>query len=239
MYHHELRRAAGELLASTRSLALPRRGAESAFATGSYEREFEEAQVHHFAQQYWGGRIDDLRQALGRLRQLRPALEPILSAEGVPPDLIAVVLIESGVQPAAESPRGARGLWQFVATTARRYGLRVNPERDDRLDTQKATRAAARYLRDLYLRFGDWSLALAAYNAGEAAVQQAIDQAGRRDFATLGSQQLLPAETRDYVPAVLAAMELLGDSGPITPPAKTPGQGNQSPLLFAETVARN
>ena len=93
--------------------------------------------------------------------------------------------------------------------TARRYGLAVSSERDERLDVAKSTRAAARYLRDLYLQFGDWRLAFAAYSAGEQAVGQAINRIGERDFTAL--QTALPQETRYYVPAVLAAMKRLQD----------------------------
>lgn len=170
----------------------------------------EESQLRRFAEQYWSGRIDDLREALVRLNQYRPSLEPILLVEGVPADLVAVVLIESAARPAAQSPRGARGLWQFVPTTARRYGLSITPYTDERLDIEKSTHAAARFLRDLYDRFGDWSLALAAYNGGEQAVRRAMERVGTQDFSTISSKNLLPAETRNYVPAVRAAMKLLG-----------------------------
>lgn len=139
-----------------------------------------------------------------RVEQLRPVIEPILREEAVPSELIAVVLIESGGQPMALSPKGARGLWQFMPGTARRYGLAVDTGTDERLDVQKSTRAAARYLRDLYQRFGSWTLALAAYNAGEGAVDAASGKAHSTDFALVGSW--LPLETRNYVPTVLGVM---------------------------------
>lgn len=143
-------------------------------------------------------------RAWQRVEQLRPLMEPILREEGVPTELAAVVLIESGGQITALSPKGARGIWQFMPDTARRYGLRVELGTDERLDVLKSTRAAARYLSDLYRRFGNWPLALAAYNAGEDAVGRAVDKARRADFASIRS--LLPFETRNYVPAVLSAM---------------------------------
>jgi membrane-bound lytic murein transglycosylase D len=93
--------------------------------------------------------------------------------------------------------------------TARRFGLTINSETDDRLDVLKSTRAAARYLRDLHQQFGDWSLALAAYNVGALVVQKAILKSGSKDFELLSSKRLIPAETRAYVPAVLAASHLL------------------------------
>ena len=140
-------------------------------------------------------------QAVIRVRQLRPTLEPILLEEGLPADLTAVALVESGGRPAALSSKGARGLWQLMPETARRYGLTVNQSQDERLDIRKSTRAAAQYLRELYARFGDWPLALAAYNAGEQTVQRALDRAGPGDFLRLS--RWLPSETRQYVPAVM------------------------------------
>jgi membrane-bound lytic murein transglycosylase D len=117
-------------------------------------------------------------------------------------------LVESGGQPAAFSPKGARGIWQFMPDTARRYGLVVSADRDERSEVVKSTRAAARYLRDLHQQFGDWQLAFAAYNAGEQAVEQAVARTGQHSFSTI--QRALPKETRNYVPAVLNAMAVLG-----------------------------
>jgi membrane-bound lytic murein transglycosylase D len=169
-----------------------------------------EAEMKTFAKQYWGGREPQFMAAFDRLQRLRPALEPILEAEGVPKELAAVILVESGAQPLVLSPRQARGLWQFIPETARRYGLTVSAVKDERVQLEAATRAAARYLRDLNERFGNWPLALAAYNAGENAVQAALEKGRATTFSQLSAAGLLPAETRSYVPAVLAAMGLLG-----------------------------
>jgi hypothetical protein len=145
------------------------------------------------------------RLVLARYNSHRDTLTRILLDEGLPVEVLSVALIEGGFNPLALSPKGARGIWQLMPDTARRYGLTVAPGNDHRTHPEHATRAAARYLRDLYRMFGDWKLALAAYNAGEGRVQRAIERAGVRDFDELARRRLLPAETRSYVPAVLAA----------------------------------
>jgi hypothetical protein len=150
--------------------------------------------------------IRKLQGAIDRVNQLRSTLEPVLSSEGVPAELSAVVLVESGGIAAALSPKGARGVWQLMPDTARRYGLVIDGAHDDRTDVIKSTHAAARYLRDLYTKFGDWSLAMAAYNAGEDAVERALDRASSRDFNAIARAGMLPQETRNYVPAVLNAI---------------------------------
>lgn len=134
------------------------------------------------------------------------SLENILEGQGVPARLLSVARVESGLNPWALSPKGARGLWQFMPGTARRFGLRVDAQRDERIDPERATRAASQYLRFLRGLFGDWKLALAAYNAGEGRVERAIGRGGTRDFYELSRRGLLPEETRRYVPAVLKGM---------------------------------
>lgn len=144
------------------------------------------------------------QSSLQRVARLRPLLDPILSQAGIPTELAAIVVVESGGDPAALSPKGARGLWQLMPDTARRYGLTVNADTDERLDVLKSTRTAAQYLRDLYVEFHDWQLALAAYNAGEQTVQRALLRTGGTGF--LVAAPALPAETQGYVPAVLAVL---------------------------------
>ena len=148
----------------------------------------------------------DSQIASTRLAQLRSMVQPILASEGVPEDLANVITVESGGNALALSPKGARGLWQLMPDTARRYGLRLDSGTDERIDLEKSTRAAAQYLHDLYVQFGSWPLALAAYNAGEKRVQRAMTLAGSNEFTTLSSLHYIPDETRRYVPAVLAAM---------------------------------
>ena len=149
---------------------------------------------------------DPSSSGLTRNEGLDALVETILTREGVPDQLAAVIQVESGGNPLALSPKGARGPWQLMPDTARRYGLRVDKNLDERIDLEKSTGSAARYLRDLYRQFGSWPLALAAYNTGEQNLQRAIAHARSRDFTTLSVLGYLPLETRNYVPSVLAAM---------------------------------
>jgi hypothetical protein len=149
------------------------------------------------------------RTVLARFNNYRETMVKILEEENVPPELLSVALVESGFNTRALSPKGALGIWQFMPATALRYGLKVNSKEDHRLHPEYSTRAAARYLRDLFNQFGDWKLAIAAYNAGETRVQRIIDRTGIRDFDKMSRLGYLPAETRNYVPAVLAVWSKL------------------------------
>lgn len=144
------------------------------------------------------------RLALARYQTYRKTLGRILIQERLPPELLAVAMIESGFNPQALSPKGALGIWQLMPATASRYGLKVRAVEDQRAHPELSTRAAARYLRDLHNQFGDWELALAAYNCGEARIQRIIDRTGIRTFAEMSERGLLPMETRQYVPSVVA-----------------------------------
>jgi soluble lytic murein transglycosylase-like protein len=150
------------------------------------------------------------RIALARYNSYRDILTRILIEEKLPLEVLSVALVESGFNPLALSPKGARGIWQFMPETATRYGLTVSATDDHRTHLDHSTRAAARYLRDLYRQFGDWKLALAAYNWGEKKVQRVIERTGIRDFDRMAQRGLLPLETRKYVPAVLAVWSQMG-----------------------------
>src|SRR4051812_45265575 len=128
----------------------------------------------------------------------------IFREEGIPQDLIYLAQAESGFKPLALSRARARGMWQFMASRGMGYGLRRSLWVDDRQDPEKATRAAARHLKDLYNQFGDWYLAMAAYNSGPGNVQQAVRRTGYADFWELYKRNVLPAETKNYVPIILA-----------------------------------
>jgi membrane-bound lytic murein transglycosylase D len=157
---------------------------------------------------------DTLQHALERSGRYRDMIQSTLKQEGVPQDLIYLAQAESGFHPLALSRVGARGMWQFMSSRARGYGLQRNLWVDERQDPEKSTRAAARHLKDLYNQFGDWYLAMAAYNSGPGSVQSAVKRTGYADFWELYKRDVLPKETRNYVPIILA----------VTIMAKNPGQ---------------
>lgn len=142
---------------------------------------------------------------LRRARSYVPAMKEVLRQEGLPEDLVYLAMVESGFNPKAYSPKKACGPWQFIMETGKRYGLKVDYFRDERRDFEKSTLAAARYLKDLYDQFGCWFLAQAAYNAGEKKLQRAIRRHDTEDFWELSAYGALPAETRAFVPKIIAA----------------------------------
>ena len=168
--------------------------------------------VQQFIDRYSGRLRHSVSMMLGASNFYMPIFEEALEAYGVPLELRYLPIIESALNPKAVSRVGATGLWQFMLTTGRQYGLEVNSLVDERRDPTKASYAAARYLRDLYRVFGDWNLVIAAYNCGPGNVDKAIHraQAARRDSAANVKDYwhiypYLPRETRGYVPAFIAA----------------------------------
>ena len=145
-------------------------------------------------------------EGLERSAAYRQRAEEIFAEVGVPTELVWLAQVESGWKADAVSPVGAGGVWQFMPATARDFDMRVDEEVDERLDFEKATRGSAVYLRRLARRYdGNWELAIAAYNYGEGNVDKACAKAGVEDFWTLSRAGLLPDETKNYVPKVLAA----------------------------------
>jgi membrane-bound lytic murein transglycosylase D len=155
---------------------------------------------------YQGRLRDWFEAALSRGQRYLPRIRQVLASEGVPQDLAYVAMVESAFRPAAYSRAKAKGVWQFIAATGKRYGLEQDWWVDERSDPEKATRAAAAYLKALYAMFGDWNLALAAYNAGELVVQRGIDRYKTSDFWQLSRTRALRRETRNYVPLIHAAI---------------------------------
>jgi len=142
--------------------------------------------------------------ALARSGRYEDMIRRVLREEGVPQELIYLAQAESGFHPLAVSRAGARGMWQFMGSRAKGYGLERSWWVDDRQDPEKATRAAAHHLKDLYNQFGDWYLAMAAYNSGPGRVQSAVKRTGYADFWELYRRNVLPKETRNYVPIIVA-----------------------------------
>jgi membrane-bound lytic murein transglycosylase D len=138
-------------------------------------------------------------------------IRAVFRKEGVPEELVNVAAIESRFIPNALSPRGALGMWQFIRSTAQVYGLKTGRRGDERLDPVRSATAAARHLKDLYRSFGDWFLALAAYNAGLGSVTRALSRSDVADFWSLARAGKLRRETADYVPRFIAVTLIIKD----------------------------
>jgi len=145
---------------------------------------------------------------LNRMSRYKPIILPILEDEGVPPELFYLAMIESGLNPKAYSYAHASGVWQFISSTGKIYGLKKSWWVDERRDFEKSTRAAARLLKNLYDEFDDWYLAFAAYNCGSTRVNKTIKRQGTRDYWQLTR---LPPQTRNYVPNIMAAIFIAND----------------------------
>ncbi|MCK9375737.1 MAG: transglycosylase SLT domain-containing protein [Syntrophobacterales bacterium] len=142
---------------------------------------------------------------LARSSRYLPMIKGVFQEAGLPEDLAYLAMIESGFNNKAYSPAAACGMWQFIKGTGLRYGLTIDSYVDERRDPEKATRAAAQYLLDLYKQFGSWYLAAASYNCGEGRVQRELNQSNHKNFWELSANMCLPTETKNYVPQMIAA----------------------------------
>ncbi len=154
---------------------------------------------------------DIIERWLSRSGKYLGMIKEVFREKGLPEELAYTAMIESGFNPLAVSRAGAKGLWQFMEETARRYGLTVNRWVDERLDPAKSTIAAAHYLKDLFGIFGSWSLAQAAYNAGELKVARALAVTKSPDFWGLTRSRYLKDETKQFVPQIVAATLIAND----------------------------
>ena len=159
--------------------------------------------VRGYINRYTDSRYGTISRILGMSQYYFPLIEDELLKEGLPVELRALPIIESALSTTAVSPMGAVGLWQFMPTTGKSYGLEINSLVDERRDPYRATQAACRYLKDLFAIYNDWSLAIAAYNCGPGNVNKAIARSGGKNFWEI--YDYLPRETRGYVPAFIGA----------------------------------
>jgi membrane-bound lytic murein transglycosylase D len=163
-------------------------------------------QVEFYLDQFQNRQRTTFKRWLDRSALYLSLIEKELKKAELPEALVYLAMIESGFNPVAYSPARASGLWQFMPGTARSYGLRVDSWVDERRNPEKATTAAIVYLRALYKRFGDWQLAVAAYNAGEGKIQRGLEKYKAKNFWDLADKDYLPLETKRYVPKLIAAI---------------------------------
>ena len=207
-YLRDITRELVALAAPNRSVALA--PIDRTFFAGNYSAQ---PRVTAFLNYFQGRGRSRLEIGRARLALYRPMMAQVFREEGVPEWLLSVGFVESTYNTSAHSPKAAHGIWQFIPGTGDRYGLKRTAWVDERSNPEKSTRAAARYLRDLHALFGDWLLAVAAYNWGEGRVAKVTQRTGIRDFWTLADRGYLPLETTNYVPSVLAASQLLFGTG--------------------------
>ncbi len=187
---------------------------------------------------------DWFQRALDRGGPYIPKMQEIFRDEGVPPSLVYLAIVESAFNPNAVSRARAVGMWQFIAGTARRYDLKVDFWEDQRRDPEMAARASARYLKDLYGMFHDWQMALAAYNGGEGKIQRYLQHHPDGDFWSIRKTRYIRRQTREYVPAILAAILLAsnppayGFKAPADPPVPPTAMVNVDKSTDIRVLAR-
>lgn len=191
--------ASAEVLAAEPPAPLPRAAASSVFALDA-DNELTRKYIHLYTEKRKRG-VEETLARSGRYREL---IDRELKKAGLPPELFFLVMAESEYKLFARSHAGAAGLWQFMPFTARKYGLEVSFWIDERYDPEKATGAAIRYLSDLHRWFGDWHLAMAAYNRGENGLGRDLIATRSMNFDTTSRRGAMPLETRHYVPKVMA-----------------------------------
>ncbi|MDR2105653.1 MAG: transglycosylase SLT domain-containing protein [Deferribacteraceae bacterium] len=180
--------------------------------------------VQHYMKYFTTNGRGNMQSWINRSNKYMYIVRDIFEKEGIPLDLAMLSFTESGFNPIAYSRAGAAGMWQFMPSTGKIYGLSITEWVDERRDFEKSTLAAARHLKDLYKMFDDWYLALAAYNAGSGRIRKATQKHNSTDFFTIAGSRTLKLETRDYVPKYLAQLFLYKNlySYGFTPPDETP-----------------
>lgn len=207
--------------------------------------------MQRYLYQLTHGRRDLAARVLGRAENYLPIILESVRARGLPLELACLPMVESAFESRAVSPAGAAGLWQLMPETARRFGLIVNAEIDERFDVHKSTDAATAYLATLYALFNDWPLALAAYNCGEGAMQRALSYTNTTTLPDLtracrtvnGSWSPLAEETLCFVPRFAAAVQIMTNSKAFgltshallhLGPRAMPVQEKESPLIHID-----
>ena len=222
------------LEAATLSLPEPTRETKAAvaadLATTAHDLPIENNErVQSFIELFQGNLHDFMQESLHRSAKYLPMVQEVFRAESLPLDLAYLAIVESGYKTNALSRASARGMWQFMPATGKEYGLDQDWFIDERSDPEKATRAAAQYLKSLHRFFdGDWNMAMASYNAGPGRIQRAVKQSKVANYWDLTeSSRYLPKETRNYVPMIMAAVLIAKN-----PQAYGFEPGTNSPLAF-------
>lgn len=162
--------------------------------------------VDKYIRIYTKDRARQMPSILGRYEKYNGMFREEFRKAGVPEEYTALAIVESGMSPKARSSAGAVGMWQFMPDAARGYGMKITYDIDERMDVEKSTRGAAAFIRNAYGMLGDWQLAICSYNCGIGRVQKAIRTAGSKRYEDIFDY--LPAETREYLPALMAAMKV-------------------------------